>query len=193
MTDRSLLDRSLPMLEFVPSAPIVAPRQRDAPDDDRLAEYVPESRTLPRFHMWTLGCQMNRSDSEEMAGRLLQAGCEEAASLETADLIVINSCAIREGAEQKIIGRQGQLNRLKGENAGLRIVLTGCSVREPDRAGLRRRYPAVDLFLRPDEEPELVDRLGLASAQSPIGAVGATTTVGRVVASISKAGRISPS
>src|SRR3954464_7802949 len=181
MTDRSLLDRSLPMLEFVPSAGNLAPRQPDVPDDDRLAEYVPESRTLPRFHMWTLGCQMNRSDSEEMAGRLLQAGCEEAASLETADLIVINSCAIREGAEQKIIGRQGQLNRLKGANPGLRIVLTGCSVRERDRAGLRRRYPAVDLFLRPDEEPELVDRLGLASAQAPIGAVGATTTVGRVV------------
>ena len=60
-------------------------------------------------------------------------------------------------------------------------MLTGCSVREPDRAGLRRRYPAVDLFLRPDEEPELVDRLGLASAQAPIGASGATTTVGRTV------------
>src|SRR4051812_37845314 len=107
MTDRSLLDRSLPMLEFVPSAGADAPRQPDAPDDGRLAEYVPESRTLPRFHMWTLGCQMNRSDSEEMAGRLLQAGCEEAANVETADLIVINSCAIREAAEQKIIGRQG--------------------------------------------------------------------------------------
>ena len=53
-------------------------------------------------------------------------------------------------------------------------MLTGCSVREPDRAGLRRRYPAVDLFLRPDEEPELVDRLGLASAQAPIGARRAT-------------------
>ncbi len=66
----------------------------------------------------------------------------------------------------------------------MRVVLTGCSVREPDRAGLRRRYPAVDLFLRPDEEPELVDRLGLASAQAPIGAggpSGATTTVGRTV------------
>jgi tRNA-2-methylthio-N6-dimethylallyladenosine synthase len=181
MTDRSLLDRSLPMLEFVPAAGNLAPRQPDVPDDDRLAEYVPESRILPRFHMWTLGCQMNRSDSEEMAGRLLQAGCEEAATLESADLIVINSCAIREGAEQKIIGRQGQLNRLKAANPGLRIVLTGCSVREPERSGLRRRYPAVDLFLRPDEEPELVDRLGLASAQAPIGAVGATTTVGRVV------------
>ena len=66
----------------------------------------------------------------------------------------------------------GQLGRLKAADPALRVVLTGCSVREPDRAGLRRRYPAVDLFLRPDEEPELVDRLGLASAQAPIGAVG---------------------
>ena len=67
----------------------------------------------------------------------------------------------------------------------MRVVLTGCSVREADRAGLRRRYPAVDLFLRPDEEPELVDRLGLASAQAPIGRVGATTTVGRTTWSAS--------
>jgi tRNA-2-methylthio-N6-dimethylallyladenosine synthase len=124
---------------------------------------------------------MNRSDSEEMAGRLLAAGCEEAPGLETADLVVINTCAIREGAEQKVIGRQGQLARLKTANPGLRVVLTGCSVREPDRGGLRRRYPAVDLFLRPDEEPELVDRLGLASAQARIGSIGAMTTVGRTV------------
>ena len=149
--------------------------------DDRLAEYLPETLSLPRFHLWTLGCQMNRSDSEEMAGRLLAAGCEEASSLDAADLVVINTCAIREGAEQKVIGRQGQLARLKAAKPGLRVVLTGCSVREPDRAGLRRRYPAVDLFLRPDEEPELIDRLGLASAQGRIGAVGATTTVGRTV------------
>ena len=62
----------------------------------------------------------------------------------------------------------------------MRVVLTGCAVREPDRAGLRRRFPAVDLFLRPDEEPELVDRLGLASAQGAVGlASAATTVVGR--------------
>jgi tRNA-2-methylthio-N6-dimethylallyladenosine synthase len=186
MTDRSTLTRELPMLEFVP-APPAAPRQPATPGDERLTEYVPEARTLPRFHLWTLGCQMNRSDSEEMAGRLLQAGCEEAETLETADLMVINTCAIREGAEQKVIGRMGQLAKLKRANPGLRIVLTGCSVREPDRAGLRKRYPAVDLFLRPDEEPELVDRLGLASAQAPIGALGrsgATTTVGRATVGV---------
>ena len=164
------------MLEILPAAAT----QRAAPPAPRRTtsastEYLPETRALPRFHVWTLGCQMNRSDSEEMAGRLLAAGCEEAPSIETPTSIVINTCAIREGAEQKVIGRQGQLARLKAANPALRVVLTGCSVREPDRAGLRRRYPAVDLFLRPDEEPELVDRLGLASAQAPIGAVGATT------------------
>jgi tRNA-2-methylthio-N6-dimethylallyladenosine synthase len=148
-----------------------------SPDDERLDEYRPEARALPSFHVWTLGCQMNRSDSEEMAGRLLAAGCVEAPTLEAADLVVINTCAIREAAEQKVIGRQGHLARLKATNPGLRVVMTGCAVREPDRAGLVKRFPAVDLFLRPDEEPELVDRLGLASAQAPVGITSAATTI----------------
>ncbi len=166
------------------------PRSPIPPIDERLTEYRPEPAALPRFHVWTLGCQMNRSDSEEMAGRLLAVGCDEAPTLETADLVVINTCAIREGAEQKVIGRQGHLARLKSANPGMRVVLTGCAVREAERDGLARRYPAVDLFLRPDEEPELVDRLGLASAQGAIGAVGtlgavgATTTVGRAVVGV---------
>ena len=61
---------------------------------------------------------MNRSDSEEMAGRLLAAGCAEAPALDDADLIVINTCAIREGAEQKVIGRQGQLGAAQGGQPG---------------------------------------------------------------------------
>jgi tRNA-2-methylthio-N6-dimethylallyladenosine synthase len=170
---------------MVPLPSTSGPRAPASPGDERVAEFLPEMATLPRFHVWTLGCQMNRSDSEEMAGRLLQAGCAEAHGFEDADLIVINTCAIREGAEQKVIGRQGQLAKLKASRPGLRVVLTGCSVREPDRDGLQRRYPAVDLFLRPDEEPELVDRLGLASAQAAaVGTVGATTTVGRTVVGV---------
>jgi tRNA-2-methylthio-N6-dimethylallyladenosine synthase len=181
MTDRIGL-RSLPVLDVVAPAAPTSPRGPASPDDHRLEEYRPEPRALPSFHVWTLGCQMNRSDSEEMAGRLLAAGCAEAPTLEAADLVVINTCAIREAAEQRVIGRQGHLARLKTANPGMRVVLTGCAVREPDRAGLAKRFPAVDLFLRPDEEPELVDRLGLASAQAPVGiASGATTVVGRAV------------
>src|SRR4029078_155579 len=96
--------------------------------------------------------------------------------METADLVVINTCAIREAAEQKVIGRQGVLKRLKVANPGMRVVLTGCAVREAERDGVQRRFPAVDLFLRPDEEPELVDRLGLASAQGAVGISRAAVT-----------------
>ncbi|MHB8892102.1 MAG: radical SAM protein, partial [Candidatus Limnocylindrales bacterium] len=173
--------RTLPVLDLVaPVSPAAGPRHPFAPRDERLAEFRPEIRSLPSFFVWTLGCQMNRSDSEEMAGRLLAAGCAEAPSMELADLVVINTCAIREAAEAKVIGRQGHLGRLKAASPNMRVVMTGCSVRESNRAGLARRYPAVDLFLRPDEEPELVDRLGLASAQAPVGApamTAATTLV----------------
>ena len=157
--------RQLPVLDLVPR-PALEPR-RPAPAAEGLDEFVTDDLALPRFHVWTLGCQMNQSDSEEMAGALLAAGCPEAPSMEESDLIVINSCAIRETAEAKIIGRQGHLARLKAANPGLRVVLTGCAVRVENRDRLARRYPAVDLFLRPDEEPELVARLGLESPTAP--------------------------
>ncbi|CAN5770213.1 tRNA (N6-isopentenyl adenosine(37)-C2)-methylthiotransferase MiaB [soil metagenome] len=164
--------RALPVLDLPPTD---HPAVRTRPPGPRppavpapaLEEFATDDLALPRFHVWTLGCQMNRSDSEEMAGALLAAGCAEAPSLESAELIVINSCAIREAAEQKVIGRMGHLARLKGANPHLRVVLTGCSVRENNRPTLERRYPAVDMFLSPDEEPELTARLGLATSTAP--------------------------
>jgi len=158
--------RQLPVLDLSARQSVATPR-RIEPAPAALGEFVTDDLALPRFHVWTLGCQMNQSDSEEMAGALLSAGCTEAPRMEHADLIVINSCAIRETAEAKIIGRQGQLARLRQANPALRVVLTGCAVRVENHQRLARRYPAVDLFLRPDEEPELVARLGLASATAP--------------------------
>jgi hypothetical protein len=133
--------RLLPVLDQARARPAgTAP----APPAPRLAEFATEDVALPRFHVWTLGCQMNHSDSEEMAGALLAAGCAEAESLESADLIVINTCAIREAAEQKVIGRMGQLALLHRANPALRVVMTGCSVRANNTASPagRRRVPA---------------------------------------------------
>ncbi len=135
------------------------PRSPSDPADDRLLEYVPEARTLPAFHVWTLGCQMNKSDSEEMAGRLLAAGCAEATSMDVADLIVINTCAIREAAEAKVIGRQGHLATLKRGQPGpprrpdrllgprarprrARATLSGRRPVPPPGRGTRARRPA---------------------------------------------------
>jgi tRNA-2-methylthio-N6-dimethylallyladenosine synthase len=158
------------VLDAVPAAPGHRAR-RAAPAPGDLVEFVTGEEVQPRFHLWTLGCQMNASDSEEMAGALLAAGCREASSLGDADLVVINTCAIRESAEQKVIGRMGVLASLKTANPRLRVVLTGCAVRADNAAGLRRRFPAVDLFLRPDEEPDLAARLGLLGPTAP-GALG---------------------
>jgi len=134
-----MTSRMLPVLE--PSLQGRAPRapRRPSLPPERLAEFALDSDYLPRFHVWTLGCQMNQSDSEEMAGALLAAGCEEAPSLESADLIVINSCSVRETAENKIIGRQGQLAKLKAANPAVRVVLAGCAVHGEDRRRLARR------------------------------------------------------
>ena len=112
--------RGLPVLDL-PNPRVgkaAAPATRPPLVDGRLEEYLPEPQALPRFFLWTLGCQMNRSDSEEMAGRLLAAGCDEASELEAADLVVINTCAIREAAEQKVIGRQGYLGRGSPDSLG---------------------------------------------------------------------------
>jgi tRNA-2-methylthio-N6-dimethylallyladenosine synthase len=178
--------RALPVVDGLPGPS--AARESLRALDGRLTQFRPEEVRRPSFFVWTLGCQMNKSDSEEMAGRLLTAGCHEAAGPDDADLLVINTCAIREAAEAKVVGRQGRLAELKARNPALRVVLTGCAVRELDRTRLPRRYPAVDLFLRPDEEPEIAERLGLGSAQAPIGiALGVdtarTTVVNRTVVS----------
>jgi tRNA-2-methylthio-N6-dimethylallyladenosine synthase len=173
----------LPVLDMLPSR-IGHPRPALRPDGV-LAEYATEERLLPRFHVWTLGCQMNASDAEEMAGALLAVGCPEAGGMEDADLIVINTCSIRETAEQKVIGRMGVLRDLKAANPSLRVVLTGCSVRADNEGILQRRYPAVDLFLRPDEEPELTARLGLAGPTLPGElATPAFSRVGRSLAAV---------
>jgi tRNA-2-methylthio-N6-dimethylallyladenosine synthase len=173
--------RSLPVLEVSP--PVLRAPRTALSTHPTITEFALDASVQPTFHVWTLGCQMNASDSEEMAGALLAAGCAEAATLEAADLVVINTCSIREAAEQKVIGRMGALARLKDARPGVRVVLTGCSVRADNEAALQRRYPAVDLFLRPDEEPELTTRLGLAAPTVP-GALGGPVIarVGRSVA-----------
>jgi tRNA-2-methylthio-N6-dimethylallyladenosine synthase len=171
--------RMLPVLDMAPPARPVSERIAHVAAPE-LAEFATEDVALPRFHVWTLGCQMNHSDSEEMTGALAAAGCAEVSDVESADLIVINSCAIREAAEQKVIGRMGHLANLRRANPALRVVLTGCSVREDNAATLKRRYPQVDLFLRPEEEPELTARLGLAGATAPGRMLGAGRLEGSV-------------
>ncbi|HKV43461.1 MAG TPA: tRNA (N6-isopentenyl adenosine(37)-C2)-methylthiotransferase MiaB [bacterium] len=100
--------------------------------------------TVSRFHIITQGCQMNVRDSEAMAGLLLGLGYQPTDSPADADVILINTCTIREGADDRAYGRLGELRDLKRHRPGLILGLAGCLVQK-DRERVRARAPYLDL------------------------------------------------
>ncbi len=99
-----------------------------------------------KYKIQTFGCQMNLHDSEILAGQLEEMGYREAAALEDADLILLNTCTVRETAAQKILGELGRLKTVKAENPDLVIGLCGCMAQEEERVDtIRTRFPWVDL------------------------------------------------
>jgi tRNA-2-methylthio-N6-dimethylallyladenosine synthase len=95
------------------------------------------------FYLETHGCQMNEHDSERMAGLMEVAGYTRVVSAEDADVAILNTCAIRENADNKLYGHLGQLKPIK-ERTGLRIAVGGCQA-EKDRDGVRTKAPWVDV------------------------------------------------
>jgi len=105
-------------------------------------------RMQKSVYIYTYGCQMNVHDSEKMFGVLAQSGYVRAESAETADLIIFNTCAIREKAEQKFFSQLGRVKVLKRRRADIRIAVTGCVAQEA-KDKLFVRAPHVDFVVGP--------------------------------------------
>ena len=102
-----------------------------------MTEAASQRRT---FHVWTIGCQMNVADSENLSRRLLAAGFQET-GLEQADVAVLNTCCVRQASEDKVYSKLHELREWK--TAGRVIALTGClGSKEGDN--LTRRFPQLD-------------------------------------------------
>jgi len=102
-----------------------------------------------RYHIWTEGCQMNEVDSEKLAAGLVKLGWQEAAKANEADLAVVNTCVVRQKAEDRAAGYLGLLRKLKeSREGGLQIAVMGCMV-GPRTDDLRSRFPYVDVWARP--------------------------------------------
>ncbi|HLJ58704.1 MAG TPA: tRNA (N6-isopentenyl adenosine(37)-C2)-methylthiotransferase MiaB [bacterium] len=97
-----------------------------------------------RYHIITQGCQMNVRDSQAMAGLLAGLGYERADDPADADVILLNTCTVREGADDKAYGRLGELRALKRRRPGLILGMAGCLVQK-DRDRVRKRAPWLDL------------------------------------------------
>ena len=111
----------------------------------------------------TYGCQQNEADSEHLRGYLQEMGCAFTEQAEEADLIVINTCAIREHAENRVLGHVGALVHAKRSHPGQVICLCGCMMNEPHvRDKLKESYRHVDLTFPPQalwRFPELLERV----------------------------------
>ena len=104
-----------------------------------------------KYHIQTLGCQMNTADSQRLASELERQGHSAASDPDSADIHVINTCVVRQQAEDKAWGRLLQLKKMKEENPDMVIGLMGCLVGVRDPLRLRQKAPFVDVFLPPSE------------------------------------------
>ena len=99
------------------------------------------------YHIVTYGCQMNVHESEKIAGILKSKGFEHESALEDADIIVFNTCCIRENAENHAFGNIGALKKLKRQKKGLLIAVGGCMAQEAGKAEiLREKFPFIDII-----------------------------------------------
>jgi tRNA-2-methylthio-N6-dimethylallyladenosine synthase len=116
------------------------------------------------YFIWTVGCQMNVADSNYVAAALKGRGYSETDAIESADVVVLNSCVVRQAAEDRIVGKLGEVAQLKKKRPDLFLALTGCMVTE-DQTTLRRRYPMVDLFFKPSAVSDFL--VGLPDNAAP--------------------------
>ncbi len=119
-----------------------------------------------RYLLRTFGCQMNEHDSERIAGLLTADGYVPTEDAARADVIVFNTCAIRENADNRLYGNLGHLRPLKERNPNLRIVVAGC-LAQKDGAGILERAPWVDVVVGTHALPELLALLRAAQTEGP--------------------------
>jgi tRNA-2-methylthio-N6-dimethylallyladenosine synthase len=125
---------------------------------------------VKRYHVTTFGCQMNAHDSERIKGMLEELGLGEAVSQEDADVLVFNTCTIREKPDQRFAAHLGNAKMLKLADPAKVIAVGGCYA-EAQRERLFDLYPFVDVAFGPGTIPHLADFLG-AGGEAPRGSFG---------------------
>lgn len=101
-----------------------------------------------KYFTITYGCQMNESDSEKINGQLEELGYLPAEQMEEADIVILNTCSIRQNAEEKVYGKIGEVKQLKDKNPHVLLGIAGCMAQE-NRRKLVQRMPIIDFVIGP--------------------------------------------
>ncbi len=138
------------------------------PDPSRRERpYRTPTRVGKSYLIRTFGCQMNEHDSERVAGLLSADGMVPTPDAETADVIFINTCTIRENADNRLYGNLGQLKAVKDVNPDVLLVVGGCAAQK-DREYVRERAPWVDVVMGTHNLDRVVDLLDHVEAWGPV-------------------------
>ena len=122
---------------------------------------------MPQYYIWTIGCQMNKAESERLGSYLEQRGYQATATAEDADVIVLNSCVVRQRAESRVINKLDALKPLKRARPDLTLAVTGCLVNS-EVEHLKKSLPYVDYFFKAGECPPWLEAEGNLHAITPL-------------------------
>ncbi|MFO7299970.1 MAG: tRNA (N6-isopentenyl adenosine(37)-C2)-methylthiotransferase MiaB [Actinomycetes bacterium] len=125
------------------------------------------TRQGKRYFIRTFGCQMNEHDSERIAGLFERDGMVQAADVSEADVVYINTCTVRENADNRLYGNLGHLKAIKDQNPDMLLVVGGCAAQK-DRELVRERAPWVDVVMGTHNLDRVLDLLDHAEQWGPI-------------------------
>ncbi len=126
-----------------------------------------EEHVAKTFHISTFGCQMNLADSSTLASTLISRGYRRVREVREADLVVFNTCSVREKAEERVFGRLGDMRALKARKPYVRVAVVGCMAQRLGEE-IRKQAPHVDIVLGTDRVFELPDVLEGREGTSPV-------------------------
>jgi len=115
-----------------------------------------KTKIADKFHIWTVGCQMNVADSQRVDVGLKRLGLNEEKNIEDADIVVINTCVVRQSAEDTATGLLGRLKQKNKKNTY--ICVTGCMVESTTKT-LEQRFPQVDLWAKPQDTGKIIENI----------------------------------
>ncbi|MCS7324963.1 MAG: hypothetical protein NZ532_06460, partial [Thermoflexales bacterium] len=114
---------------------------------------------MMRYHITTFGCQMNEADSQRLASELEKLGLRATDNRAEADVLVVNTCVVRQSAEDKALSYLNMIKPLKQRRPDLVVGVMGCLVGVRGNTPLQRAFPWVDVFMAPSEPAPLVNYL----------------------------------
>ena len=118
-----------------------------------------------KYYLWTVGCQMNSADSDKLAAGFDRLGLTSTEEMSEAGIVVVNTCSVRQHAEDRAYSKLGRIRLQKEDQPGLKVAVMGCMVglRTDD---LRRRFPFVDVFAQPQNFEPIIDLVEPANDDS---------------------------